>query len=31
VDLLLAGNDLLIMRHPEAVKMAKTVIQELAG
>jgi len=31
VDLLLAGGDLLIMRHPESVKMVKTVIQELAG
>jgi acetyl-CoA decarbonylase/synthase complex subunit delta len=31
VDLLLAGSDLLIMRHPQAVKMVKTVIQELAG
>lgn len=31
VDLLLAGSDLLIMRHPESVKMVKTVIQELAG
>jgi acetyl-CoA decarbonylase/synthase complex subunit delta len=31
VDLLLAGADLLIMRHPEAVKMVKTIIQELAG
>jgi acetyl-CoA decarbonylase/synthase complex subunit delta len=31
VDLLLSGNDLLIMRHPEAVKMAKAIIQELAG
>jgi acetyl-CoA decarbonylase/synthase complex subunit delta len=31
VDLLLAGSDLLIMRHPEAVKMAKAIIQELAG
>jgi acetyl-CoA decarbonylase/synthase complex subunit delta len=31
VDLLLAGSDLLIMRHPEAVKLVKTVIQELAG
>ncbi|MEJ2671656.1 MAG: acetyl-CoA decarbonylase/synthase complex subunit delta [Deltaproteobacteria bacterium] len=30
VDLLLAGSDLLIMRHPEAVKMAKTIIQELS-
>lgn len=31
VDLLLAGADLLIMRHPEAVKLAKAIIQELAG
>ena len=31
VDLLLAGSDLLIMRHPQSVKMVKTVIQELAG
>jgi acetyl-CoA decarbonylase/synthase complex subunit delta len=31
VDLLLAGGDLLIMRHPEAAKMAKTIIQEMAG
>jgi len=31
VDLLLAGSDLLIMRHPESVKMVKKVIQELAG
>jgi acetyl-CoA decarbonylase/synthase complex subunit delta len=31
VDLLLAGSDLLVMRHPEAVKMAKAIIQELAG
>jgi len=31
VDLLLAGSDLLIMRHPEAVKMVQTIIQELAG
>ncbi len=31
VDLLLAGSDLLIMRHPEAVKLTKTIIQELAG
>ncbi|HZE21661.1 MAG TPA: acetyl-CoA decarbonylase/synthase complex subunit delta [Desulfobaccales bacterium] len=29
VDLLLAGSDILIMRHPEAVKMAKAIIQEL--
>jgi acetyl-CoA decarbonylase/synthase, CODH/ACS complex subunit delta len=31
IDLLLAGSDLLIMRHPEAVKLTKTIIQELAG
>jgi acetyl-CoA decarbonylase/synthase, CODH/ACS complex subunit delta len=31
VDLLLAGSDLLIMRHPESVKMVKKIIQELAG
>ncbi len=31
LDLLLAGSDLLIMRHPESVKMVKSVIQELAG
>jgi acetyl-CoA decarbonylase/synthase complex subunit delta len=31
VDLLLAGSDLLIMRHPEAVKLVKSMIQELAG
>jgi acetyl-CoA decarbonylase/synthase complex subunit delta len=31
VDLLLAGGDLLIMRHPEAVKLTKSIIQELAG
>jgi acetyl-CoA decarbonylase/synthase complex subunit delta len=31
IDLLLAGSDLLIMRHPEAVKLVKTMIQELAG
>jgi acetyl-CoA decarbonylase/synthase complex subunit delta len=31
VDLLLAGGDLLIMRHPEAVKLTKSLIQELAG
>ncbi|MGO9620405.1 MAG: acetyl-CoA decarbonylase/synthase complex subunit delta [Desulfobaccales bacterium] len=30
VSLLLAGSDLLIMRHPEAVKLAKSIIQELA-
>lgn len=31
VDLLLAGGDLLVMRHPEAMKLTKTIIQELAG
>ncbi len=31
VDLLLAGADLLVMRHPEAVKLTKSIIQELAG
>ncbi len=31
VDLLLAGSDLLIMRHPESAKYVKTIIQELAG
>jgi acetyl-CoA decarbonylase/synthase, CODH/ACS complex subunit delta len=31
VDLLLAGSDLLIMRHPQAVKMVKQIIQELAA
>ncbi|MFZ5453032.1 MAG: acetyl-CoA decarbonylase/synthase complex subunit delta [Thermodesulfobacteriota bacterium] len=31
VDLLLAGGDLLVMRHPEAVKMTKSIIQELSG
>ncbi len=31
VDLLLAGADLLIMRHPEAVKQTRAIIQELAG
>ena len=31
VDLLLAGADLLVMRHPEAVKLTKTMIQELTG
>jgi len=31
VDLLLAGADLLIMRHPEAVKLTKSIIQELVG
>jgi len=30
VSLLLAGADLLVMRHPEAVKLAKEMIQELA-
>jgi acetyl-CoA decarbonylase/synthase complex subunit delta len=31
VDLLLAGADLLILRHPEAVKLTKSLIQEMAG
>jgi acetyl-CoA decarbonylase/synthase complex subunit delta len=31
IDLLLAGSDLLILRHPEAVKYVKSIIQELAG
>lgn len=31
VSLLLAGGDLLVMRHPEAVKMTKSIIQEMAG
>ena len=31
VDLLLAGADLLIMRHPEAVKLTRSIIQELTG
>jgi acetyl-CoA decarbonylase/synthase complex subunit delta len=31
VDLLLAGADLLIMRHPEAVKLTKTYIKEMVG
>jgi acetyl-CoA decarbonylase/synthase complex subunit delta len=31
VDLLLAGADLLVMRHPQAVKLTKSIIQELAG
>jgi acetyl-CoA decarbonylase/synthase complex subunit delta len=30
VSLMLAGSDLLIMRHPEAVKLVKSMIQELA-
>lgn len=30
VSLLLAGSDLLIMRHPQAVKLVKSIIQELA-
>ena len=30
VSLLLAGSDLLILRHPEAVKLVKSIIQELA-
>jgi acetyl-CoA decarbonylase/synthase complex subunit delta len=29
-SLLLAGSDLLILRHPESVKMAKTLIEELS-
>lgn len=31
VDLLLAGGDLLVMRHPEAVKLVKSIIQELTA
>jgi acetyl-CoA decarbonylase/synthase complex subunit delta len=31
VSLLLAGSDLLIMRHPEAVKLVKSYIQEMLG
>jgi len=31
VDLLLAGADLLILRHPEAVKLTKNIIKELVG
>ncbi|MFA5110202.1 MAG: acetyl-CoA decarbonylase/synthase complex subunit delta [Desulfobaccales bacterium] len=31
VDLLLAGSDLLIMRHPQSVKMVKSIIQDMAG
>ncbi|MGP7987429.1 MAG: acetyl-CoA decarbonylase/synthase complex subunit delta [Desulfobaccales bacterium] len=31
VSLLLAGSDLLIMRHPESVKLVKSMIQELAA
>lgn len=31
VSLLLAGSDLLIMRHPEAVKLVKSYIQEMVG
>jgi acetyl-CoA decarbonylase/synthase complex subunit delta len=31
VSLLLAGADLLIMRHPEAVKLTKAYIQEMVG
>ena len=31
VSLLLAGSDLLILRHPEAVKLVKTMIQELGA
>jgi acetyl-CoA decarbonylase/synthase, CODH/ACS complex subunit delta len=30
VSLLLAGSDLLIMRHPESVKLAKEIIDELS-
>jgi acetyl-CoA decarbonylase/synthase complex subunit delta len=30
VSLLLAGSDLLIMRHPESVKLAKEIIKELS-
>ncbi len=30
-SLLLAGSDLLIMRHPESVKLVKSMIQELAA
>jgi acetyl-CoA decarbonylase/synthase complex subunit delta len=30
VSLLLAGSDLLVMRHPEAVKLAKEIIKELS-
>jgi acetyl-CoA decarbonylase/synthase complex subunit delta len=29
-SLLLAGSDLLILRHPETVKMVKTLIDELS-
>jgi acetyl-CoA decarbonylase/synthase complex subunit delta len=28
--LLLAGSDLLVMRHPESVKLAKELIKELS-
>lgn len=31
VSLLLAGSDLLILRHPEAVKLVKSMIQELGA
>jgi acetyl-CoA decarbonylase/synthase complex subunit delta len=31
VDLLLAGSDLVVMRHPEAVKLVKSIIQELTA
>jgi acetyl-CoA decarbonylase/synthase complex subunit delta len=31
VDLLLAGADLLVMRHPEAVKLTKQILNELTG
>jgi acetyl-CoA decarbonylase/synthase, CODH/ACS complex subunit delta len=30
VSLLLAGSDLLVMRHPESVKLAKEIIKELS-
>ena len=30
VSLLLAGSDLMVMRHPEAVKLAKEIIKELS-
>jgi acetyl-CoA decarbonylase/synthase complex subunit delta len=28
--LLLAGGDILVMRHPEAIKLVKEMIQELS-
>jgi acetyl-CoA decarbonylase/synthase complex subunit delta len=31
VSLLLAGADLLVMRHPEAIRLAKQFISELAA